>query len=42
MLAEIGGVTVAGVRLLMGAATRAGTRLGDVLSAAGDAVLKAR
>ena len=42
MLAEIGGVTVAGVRLLMGAATRAGTRLGDLLAAAGDAVLKAR
>ena len=42
VLAEIGGVTVAGVRLLMGAATRAGTRLGDLLAAAGDAVLKAR
>ena len=42
MLAEVRGVTVAGVRLLMGAATRAGTRLGDLLLAAGDAVLKAR
>lgn len=42
MLADVGGITVAGVRLLMGAATRAGTRLGDVLSAAGEAVLEAR
>ena len=42
MLAEIGGVTVAGVRLLMGLATRTGTRLGDLLAAAGGAVLKAR
>ena len=42
MLAEVRSVTVAGVRLLMGAATRAGTRLGDLLLAAGDAVLKAR
>ena len=38
MLADVGGVTVTGVRLPMGAATRAGTWLGD-LPAAGDAVL---
>ena len=41
-LADEGGVTVAGVRLLMGLATKAGTRLGDVLQVAKDAVLKSR
>ena len=41
-LADEGGVTVAGVRLLMGLATKAGTRLGHVLQVAKDSVLKSR
>lgn len=42
VLAGKGGVTLAGVRLLMGLATKAGTRLGHVLQVAGDAVLGSR
>ena len=41
-LADDGGVTVAGIRLLMGLATKAGTRLGHVLQVAKDSVLKSR
>ena len=41
-LAAEGGITVAGVRLLMGLATKAGTRLGHVLQVARDSVFRSR
>lgn len=41
-LAVEGGVTVAGIRLLMGLATKAGTRLAHLLQVAKDSILKSR